>query len=54
LTISTNGLFHSSGKNVLFQRDPAGRITNIVDAMGFNLRYEYDINGHLLRFIRLR
>ncbi len=50
LTITTNGIIHSAGKSVLFQRDSLGRITNIIDAAGNSLRYEYDTNGDLAGF----
>ncbi|MBU6399281.1 MAG: hypothetical protein KGS61_03100, partial [Verrucomicrobia bacterium] len=50
LTLTTNGLIHSSGKSVRFQRDEQGRITNIVDPAGYSLAYRYDTNGDLVTF----
>ncbi len=50
LTISANGVTHSSGKNVVFNRDGQGRISSIVDPLGNSLTYDYDANGDLVRF----
>lgn len=47
LTITPEGLIHSAGKSVLFERDTLGRITNIVDAAGNSMQYEYDAEGNL-------
>jgi len=35
---------------IAFQRDDRGRITNIVDRLGFSLTYTYDENGNLAAF----
>jgi RHS repeat-associated protein len=56
LVIATNGLIWSnpnSGTNsvsVAFQRDVLGRITNIVDAAGNAMSYQYDTNNNLVTF----
>jgi RHS repeat-associated protein len=50
LTITTNGLIHSSGKSVRFQRDEHGRITGITDPAGNSMTYRYDTNGDLVAF----
>jgi RHS repeat-associated protein len=57
LVVSTNGLTWSNpnaGTNCLsiaFQRDPQGRITNIVDAAGHAMSYAYDTNNNLGTFV---
>ena len=57
LVIATNGLIWNnpnSGTNtvsVAFQRDDLGRITNIVDAAGNAMSYQYDTNNNLVTFI---
>ncbi len=50
ITITTNGIIHSGGKSVLFQRDSFGRITNLVDAAGNSMTYQYSTNGDLVTF----
>lgn len=47
LTITTNGIFHSSGVSVTFTRDLQGRITAITDPAGNSLVYSYGTNGCL-------
>jgi hypothetical protein len=47
LTVTTNGIFHSSGASITFVRDDSGRITNIVDTAGHVLTYQYDGAGNL-------
>ncbi len=50
LTITSTGVFHSSGKAISFTRDSMGRITRITDPVGNALDYEYDVNGDLIEF----
>ncbi|MBI1790799.1 MAG: hypothetical protein HYR60_24995, partial [Acidobacteria bacterium] len=50
LTIGTNGISHSSGKNVTFLRDGQGRITRITDPAGNPLNYSYNPAGDLASF----
>ncbi|MCA1780140.1 MAG: putative Ig domain-containing protein, partial [Xanthomonadaceae bacterium] len=50
LTYTDDGILHSSGKSVLFNRDTSGRITDIVDPKGNVLSYEYDGVGDLIAF----
>ena len=42
-----NGIIHSSGKAVRFQRDIDGRVVRIVDPDGNSLQYSYDASGDL-------
>ncbi len=57
LLISTNGLTWTNslaGTNsvsIAFQRDDFGRITNIMDADGNAMSYQYDTNDNLVTFI---
>ncbi|NIP97566.1 MAG: RHS repeat protein, partial [Akkermansiaceae bacterium] len=51
LTISSDGMFHSSGERVLFTRDSAGRITRLTDPAGNELVYTYDPRGRLVTFV---
>jgi RHS repeat-associated protein len=51
LFITDDGITHSSGKSITFDRDALGRIERIVDPMGFVLQYGYDVNGDLVRFV---
>lgn len=44
-----NGIAHSDGKNVTFERDPQGRISRIIDPLGRTVSYGYDLNGDLVR-----
>lgn len=48
LQITLNGIFHSSNKNVTFERDEAGRITKVTAPTGAETRYEYDERGRLI------
>ncbi len=50
LTYTRNGILHSNGMSVLFNRDVSGRITDIVDPAGNILSYEYDTAGDLVAF----
>ncbi len=50
LEISPQGIFHSSGKSIAFQRDEGGRILTIEDPEGGQLIYEYDNAGDLSSF----
>jgi RHS repeat-associated protein len=50
LTITSNGIIHSSGKSVVFVRDSLGRITQITDPLGNAMVYSYDANGDLVSF----
>ena len=50
LTISPGGITHSSGKGVVFDRDPQGRIQSITDPNGEAMFYAYDGNGDLQTF----
>ena len=50
LTITRDGITHSSGKSVQFARDQLGRITNITDLAGNHLAYHYDAAGDLVAF----
>jgi RHS repeat-associated protein len=47
LTFSTNGITHSNGTAVQFQRDGLGRITRLTDPDGHQQFYQYDSLGHL-------
>jgi RHS repeat-associated protein len=47
LTVSPNGITHSSGKGITFTRDDSGRIAAITDPSGETLLYGYDGNGDL-------
>jgi RHS repeat-associated protein/uncharacterized repeat protein (TIGR01451 family) len=51
LTINANGITSSSGQNVVFTRDPQGRITQIADPNGNSLTYSYDGSGNLSTFV---
>lgn len=50
VTVSANGLIHSSGKSIAFIRDAQGRITKITDPLGASMSYTYDTNGDLISF----
>ena len=51
LSYTANGIIHSNGQSVAFQRDPQGRITSIRDPNNKLIRYEYDARGDLVRVI---
>jgi RHS repeat-associated protein len=44
-----NGVVHSSGRSMSFQRDTQGRITRITDPDGKFLQYSYDLDGNLAK-----
>lgn len=50
LTITRDGITHSSGTSVSFARDAQGRINAITDPAGNALTYAYDANGDLTSF----
>ena len=50
LTFNANGIFHSSGKQALFQRDSEGRIIKLIAPDGVEQRYQYDENGDLASY----
>ena len=50
LEITPEGIMHSSGKGIDFERDAEGRITKITDPMGNANRYAYDTAGDLAAF----
>ena len=54
LTITTNGISHSSGVSVTFTPDNLGRITAITDQVGNQLSYGYGTNGSLNTFTDLQ
>src|SRR5207302_6244596 len=47
LTITANGIFHSSGKSITWTRDAQGRITTMTDPKGQEMHYFYDAAGEL-------
>ncbi len=49
LTYTNDGIVHSGGKSVLFNRDAAGKITSISDPSGEQLNYLYSSIGDLVR-----
>jgi len=48
LTYTDNGIFHSDGKSVLFERNAAGLITAIIDPAGNRLEYFRDQDNNLI------
>jgi fibro-slime domain-containing protein/RHS repeat-associated protein len=48
LTVTRDGVTHSSGKGVVFTRDSQGRITQMTDPAGNAQTYTYDANGDLV------
>jgi len=48
LTFTANGIIHSAGKSVLFQRDASDRIVQITDPEGNTQTYSYGDTGDLL------
>jgi RHS repeat-associated protein len=50
LSITPNGIVHSSGKSIAFTRDTQGRVTRITDPNGNALNYGYDASGDLVEF----
>lgn len=51
LTITPNGIQHSLGKSVVFERDALGRIARLIDPLGHAHHYEYDSRGDLARVV---
>lgn len=48
MTFSENGITHSSGKSITFERNYDGRITSIVDPRGNKIKYSYNEKGELV------
>ena len=48
ITITSNGIVHSTGRSVLFERDTDNRITRVTDPEGNSVNYEYDFYGDLV------
>lgn len=48
LIFTSSGIRSSSGPEVIFDRDPQGRIIAVTDPMGNKVRYQYDANGDLV------
>ncbi|MCL4267259.1 MAG: hypothetical protein KJ069_29035 [Anaerolineae bacterium] len=48
LTIDENGVTHSSGVGIGFERDNQGRIVQITDPLSYTVTYDYDANGDLI------
>ena len=51
LTFQSDGIYHSTGKSVLFTRDDQGRITTITDPKGQVYQYHYDTDGNLIAMV---
>ncbi len=49
ITVTDNGIIHSSGQSVTFTRDLENRITAITDPMNHTIQYDYDTKGDLIR-----
>jgi RHS repeat-associated protein len=47
LTVTPNGIVHSSGRGIAFSRDGQGRISTITDPDGQAISYGYDADGNL-------
>ncbi|MEE0265034.1 MAG: RHS repeat-associated core domain-containing protein, partial [Acutalibacteraceae bacterium] len=47
VTFSDDGITHSDGKNVVFERDSENRITKVTDPTGKSVKYTYDRYGDL-------
>lgn len=50
LTLTPEGIVHSGGQSVAFERDASGRIVRITDPAGEAMEYEYDSRGDLVAF----
>ena len=50
LTITPDGITHSNGRGIAFERDAEGRITEIRDPMDVPMSYGYDAAGDLVSF----
>jgi len=48
LTFTHDGILHSAGKSLIFDRDAEDRITVITDPNGEQIRYRYDAEGDLV------
>ncbi len=48
VSITENGIFHSTGPSVVFERDNQKRITKITDPAGGEILYAYDDRGDLI------
>ncbi len=51
LTITPGGISHSAGLALTFERDPAGRITRMVDPSLHEVLYGYDVDGDLVSHV---
>ncbi|NLD49415.1 MAG: RHS repeat-associated core domain-containing protein, partial [Clostridiaceae bacterium] len=49
VTYGRDGIKHSTGKSITFDRDSQGRITKITDPMNKVINYEYDYYGDLVK-----
>lgn len=47
ITFTENGVTHSDGKSITFERDSDNRITRITGSSGKAIEYSYDANGNL-------
>jgi RHS repeat-associated protein len=48
LTYTNNGMIHSAGKSIQFERDAQGRITKLIDPNQNAISYQYDAAGDLV------
>jgi len=51
LTFDDAGVHSSTGKEVTFERDETGRITEVIDPMGNAILYRYDVNDDLIEVV---
>ena len=51
VTINKNGVHHSDGKSIAFDRDGQGRITKITGQTDKSVSYSYDAVGDLVSII---
>ncbi len=49
VTIGSDGVTHSAGRSISFERNPSGRIVALSDPMGGVQHYDYDRHGDLSR-----
>ncbi|MEM1366955.1 MAG: Calx-beta domain-containing protein [Cyanobacteria bacterium P01_H01_bin.15] len=49
LRFESAGIFSSTGKEILFRRNPQGQIVEIIDPAGNSIFYEYDLEGDLVQ-----
>lgn len=47
IEMTEDGIIHSEGKSIVYNRDSKGRITSIVSPTGKTVEYTYDSNGDL-------